>query len=65
MGYRETHFAVRRTAPDIGDSRTDASFARPWDLRLHDSIRDPALPTGKDVEQDRDGSDRGVYLRLE
>lgn len=65
MGYRETHFAARKTAPDIADSRIDASFARPWGLRRYDSIRGPALPTGKDVEQDRDGSDRGVYLHLE
>lgn len=65
MVYRETHFAARKTAPDIGDSRIDASFARSWDLRRHDLTRDPALLTYKDVEQDQDGSDRGVYLHLE
>lgn len=65
MGYGETHFAARKTAPDIGDSRIDASFARSWDLRRHDSIRDPVWLTGKDVGQGRDGSDQGVYPHLQ
>lgn len=65
MGYRETHFAARKTAPDIGDSKIDAFFAQSWALRRHDSIQDPTWLTGKGVEQDRDGSDQGVYPRLQ
>jgi hypothetical protein len=64
MVYRGSHFAARKIAPEIGDSRIDAFFARPWDLRRHDLIPDPALLIGTDVERDRDRSDRGVYLHL-
>lgn len=65
MVHKGTHFAAHTTAPDIGDSRIDVSYAQSEDLPRHNSIPDPALLTDKDVTQDQDGSDRDVYLHLE
>jgi hypothetical protein len=65
MAHRGNHFAGRRTAQDIVDSRKDVSFVQWWDLRRRKSIPDLASLIYKDVEQGPGESDRDVYFHLE
>lgn len=65
MERRGSHFADRKTAQDIVDSRRDVSFVQWRDLRRHKLIPNPASLIYKDVEQGLSESDRDVYFHLE